>query len=42
MNGGDFSALLPEFKREQTRLDLLRNESFESTYPEYASWYKNI
>jgi len=42
MNGGDLSALLPEFKREQTRLDLLRNESFESIYPEYASWYKNI
>ena len=42
MNGGDDSHLLPQFKREQTRLDLLRNESFESTYPEYASWYKNI
>lgn len=42
MNSEDASHLLPRFKREQTRLDLLRNESFESTYPEFASWYRNI
>jgi len=42
MNSNDTSHLLSEFKQEQQRLDLLRNESFESVYPEYASWYKNI
>ena len=42
MNSSDTSHLLSEFKQEQQRLDLLRNESFESVYPEYASWYKNI
>tara|TARA_Y100001938_G_C8092100_1_gene435653 strand:+ start:2452 stop:3657 length:1206 start_codon:yes stop_codon:yes gene_type:complete len=42
MNSRDDSHLLPEFKKEQIRLDLLRNESFESTFPEYESWYKNI
>ena len=42
MNSSDTSHLLSKFKQEQERLDLLRNESFESVYPEYASWYKNI
>ena len=42
MNSSDTSHLLNEFKQEQERLDLLRQESFESVYPEYASWYKNI
>jgi len=42
MNSVDNSSLLPEFKKEQTRLDLLRNESFESVFPEFATWYKNI
>ena len=42
MNSKDDSHLLTEFKKEQTRLDSLRNESFEKTFPEYASWYKNI
>ena len=42
MNSRDDSHLLPEFKKEQTRLDLLRNESFEKTFTEYESWYRNI
>ena len=42
MNSSDNSYLLKSFKQEQQRLDLLRDESFESIYPEYASWYKNI
>ena len=42
MSSSDNSNLLKNFKQEQQRLDLLRNESFESVYPEYATWYKNI
>lgn len=42
MTSSDTSDLLPLFKKEQVRLDLLRNESFEDVYPEYAEWYKNI
>jgi hypothetical protein len=42
MKNKDDSHLLTDFKREQTRLDLLRNESFESVFPEFTSWYKNI
>ena len=42
MNSSDNSYLLKSFKQEQQRLDLLRDESFKSIYPEYASWYKNI
>lgn len=42
MNSKDDSHLLKDFKKEQTRLDLLRNESFKQTFPEYATWYKNI
>jgi organic radical activating enzyme len=42
MKNKDDSHLLTDFKREQTRLDLLRNESFESVFPEFATWYKNI
>ena len=36
------SKLLDKFKTEQQRLDKLRNESFLTTFPEYASWYTNI
>jgi hypothetical protein len=42
MNSKDDSHLLEDFKKEQTRLDLLRNESFADTFPEFATWYKNI
>ena len=42
MNSADNSHLLKEFKHEQVRLDLLRNESFESVFPEFAEWYNNI
>jgi len=42
MTSKNDSRLLKNFKQEQTRLDLLRNESFEKTYPEYVTWYKNI
>lgn len=42
MNGRDDSHLLPEFKEFNTRLDLLRNESFPETFPEFKAWYENI
>ena len=42
LKNNDDSHLLKKFKNEQQRLDLLRNESFESVFKEYASWYKNI
>ena len=42
MNSKNTSHLLPMFKREQTRLDTLRNESFIETYPEYATWFKAL
>ena len=42
MNSVDNSHLLKQFKDKQERLDKLREESFETVYPEYASWYKNI
>jgi len=42
MTSEDTSHLLSKFKKEQVRLDLLRNESFEDVYPEYAKWYNNI
>jgi hypothetical protein len=38
----DDSHLLKKFKMEQQRLDVLRDESFESVFKEYVSWYKNI
>jgi len=42
MNSVDNSHLLKQFKEKQERLDKLREESFETVYPEYAEWYKNI
>ena len=42
LKGKDDSHLLKKFKTEQQRLDLLREESFESVYKEYVSWYRNI
>ena len=42
MNSVDNSSLLPKFKKEQQRLDALRNESFEKVFPEFEIWYKNI
>ena len=42
MNSADNSHLLSDFKKEQTRLDNLRQESFLENYPEYSDWYKNI
>ena len=42
MTSRDDTHLLKRFKKEQERLDFLRNESFIDTFPEYATWYKNI
>jgi len=42
MNSKDNSHLLKDFKKFNDKYDLTRNESFESTFPEYAAWYKNI
>ena len=42
MTSRDDTHLLKSFKREQIRLDSLRNESFLDTFPEYETWYKNI
>lgn len=36
------SSLLPQFKKYTQDLDQSRSESFESVYPEFASWYKTI
>jgi len=42
MGAKDDSHLLKLFKSYNTKFDLTRNENFEATFPEYASWYKNI
>jgi len=42
MNSSDDSYLAPKFKNITTRHDLYRNESFESTFPEFTEWYRNI
>ena len=42
MNGRDDSHELQLFKAFNEKLDESRNESFLRTYPEFASWYKNI
>lgn len=42
MNSSDDSHLLKEFKDFNTRYDLTRNENFESVFPEYSQWYKDI
>ena len=42
MNSKDDTHLLTDFKQFNDKLDSSRNESFISTYPEYASWYNNI
>ena len=42
MNSIDNSHFLKDFKKFNDKYDQTRNESFESTFPEYASWYKNI
>ena len=42
MNRADNTHLLEKFKTFTTGLDLYRNESFESTFPEFASWYQKI
>ena len=38
----DDSYLLPIFKKETERLDVLRKESFVNTFPEFASWYETL
>lgn len=42
MKNKDDSHLLQRFKKEQMRLDLLREESFESVFTEFSNWYKTI
>jgi hypothetical protein len=42
MSSEDTSYLLPTFKAEQERLDILRKESFTNVFPEFATWYNNI
>ncbi len=42
MNRADNTHLLEKFKTFTTGLDLYRNENFESTFPEFASWYQKI
>jgi hypothetical protein len=42
MNGRDDSHLLPSFKNYNETLDASREENFLDTYPEFATWYKNI
>ena len=42
MTSYDDSSLAPKFKERNIQSDLFRNESFESVFPEFAEWYKNI
>ena len=42
MMSRDDSHLAGDFKKYNTKLDLYRNESFESVYEELSEWYKNI
>ena len=42
MVSADDSFLLPIFKKETERLDMLRKESFITTFPEFASWYETL
>jgi len=42
MNSKDYSHLQKDFKQYNEKLDRYRNESFETTFPELAEWYKNI
>ena len=42
MNRADNTHLLEKFKTFTIGLDLYRNESFESTFPEFALWYQKI
>ena len=42
MMSRDDSHLAGDFKKYNTKLDLYRNESFESVYEEFSGWYKNI
>ena len=42
MTSRDDTHLLAKFKKEQERLDNLRNESFTDIFPEHTTWYKNI
>ena len=42
MMSRDDSHLAVDFKKYNTKLDLYRNESFESIYEEFSGWYKNI
>ena len=42
MRLNDDTVLDKKFKEYNLMLDLYRNESFESVYPEFAKWYNNI
>jgi len=42
MNSRDDSCLAYNFKEQNIKSDLFRNESFEATFPELAEWYRNI
>lgn len=42
MNSRDDKHLQSIFKKYNFKSDLFRNESFETTFPELAEWYKNI
>ena len=42
MKSTDDSHLLSDFKKEQERLDMYRNESFDLVYPEFSEWYRSI
>jgi len=42
LKSADDSYLASKFKNQNIQLDLLRNESFSATYPEFDEWYSNI
>jgi MoaA/NifB/PqqE/SkfB family radical SAM enzyme len=42
LKSADNTNLGKPFKQQNQKLDLLRNESFSATYPEFDEWYSNI
>ena len=42
LKSADDSHLAFKFKDQNSKLDLLRNESFSATFPEFDEWYNSI
>ena len=42
MNSSDDHGMSQSFLNYNSKVDSLRNESFEKVFPELSEWYKNI